>query len=146
VWRRRKTTSDRKKYKAQKKRVNYLTREANLPTKTLWRNLDSVGAKTSTENELIFSPDQLNLFLTSTQNVQHKTGQQWKTMQVRTNLLLVTPLIWIFNALHQIKSNASGLDGVSLNFLKLILPQVLGIVTHVFNTILTNSIYLQPGS
>jgi hypothetical protein len=47
----------------------------------------------------------------------------------------------VFNALHQIKSNAIGLDGVSLKFLKLILPQVLGIVTHIFSTILTTYIY-----
>jgi hypothetical protein len=44
----------------------------------------------------------------------------------------------VFNALHQIKSNAIGLDGVPL---KLIPPQVLGIVTHIFNTIMTTSIY-----
>jgi hypothetical protein len=30
---------------------------------------------------------------------------------------------------------------VPLKFLKLILPQVLGILTHIFNTILTTSIY-----
>jgi hypothetical protein len=69
VWRRRKTVADRERYKTLRKRVNYLEREAkrlymkrylnpNLPTKTLWRNLDSVGAKTATENELVFSPDQ----------------------------------------------------------------------------------------
>jgi hypothetical protein len=32
------------------------------------------------------------------------------------------------------------LGGVPLKFLKLILPQVLGILTHIFNTILTTSI------
>jgi hypothetical protein len=40
----------------------------------------------------------------------------------------------VFNTLHQIKSNAIGLDGVPLKFLKLILQQLLGIVTHIFNT------------
>jgi hypothetical protein len=38
----------------------------------------------------------------------------------------------VFNALHQIKSNAIGLD---------VVPQVLGIVTHIFNSILTTSIH-----
>jgi hypothetical protein len=67
VWRRRKATLDREKYKAQRKGVNYLIIEAkhlnmkryldpNLLSKTLWWNLDSVGAKTSTENELMFFP------------------------------------------------------------------------------------------
>jgi hypothetical protein len=47
----------------------------------------------------------------------------------------------VFNALHQIKSNAIRLDGVPLRFLKFIFPQVLSIVTHFFNTILTISFY-----
>jgi hypothetical protein len=47
----------------------------------------------------------------------------------------------VFNTLHQIKSNAIGLDDVPLEFLKLILPQVLSIVTYIFHTILTTSIY-----
>jgi hypothetical protein len=42
--------------------------DPNLPMKTLWRNLDSVGAKNTTEKVLIFSSDQLNYFFTSTQN------------------------------------------------------------------------------
>jgi hypothetical protein len=66
--------------------------DPNLPTKTLWRNLGSAGAKTSTENELIFSPYQLNSFFTSTQN-RATSNRRVETMRVRTNLFLVTPLI-----------------------------------------------------
>jgi hypothetical protein len=44
----------------------------------------------------------------------------------------------VFNTLHQIKSNAIG---VPLKFLKLILPQVLGTLNHIYITILTTSIY-----
>jgi hypothetical protein len=93
-----------------------------------------------TKNELIFSPDQLNLFFTSTQNGAEQVTEGWKTMRVRTNLLLVTPLIWRYSTLF-IKSNAIGLNGVPFKLLKLILLPVLGIVTHIFNTILTISIY-----
>jgi hypothetical protein len=46
----------------------------------------------------------------------------------------------VFKAL-QGSSNAIGLDGVPLKLLKLILPQILDVVTHIFNTILTTSIY-----
>jgi hypothetical protein len=49
-------------------------------------------------------------------------------MRVWTALLLATPLTWeVFNAIHQIKSNAIGLDGVPQKFLKLILPQIMPI-------------------
>jgi hypothetical protein len=98
------------------------------------------GAKTTTENELIFSLTNRTHF-----SHQHKTGQQvtegWKTMRVWTNLLLVTPSIWRYSTLFN-KSNAIELDGVLLKFLKLILPQVLGIVILIFNTILKTSMYL----
>jgi hypothetical protein len=106
VWRQRKTAADRERYKTLKKRICYLTREAkrlnmkryvnpNLPTKTLWRSLDSVS----------------------------------NTFDLK-----------VFNAINQIKSNAIGLDGVPLKFLKRILPQILTVVTYIFNTILTTSV------
>jgi hypothetical protein len=47
----------------------------------------------------------------------------------------------LFFAIHQIKSNAIGLDGVPLKFFKIILPQILTVVIHIFNTILTTSVY-----
>jgi hypothetical protein len=40
----------------------------------------------------------------------------------------------VSNALHQI-------NGMPLKFLELIFPQVLGVLTYIFNTILTTSIY-----
>jgi Reverse transcriptase (RNA-dependent DNA polymerase) len=153
VWRRRKTTADRERYKAQRKHVNYLTRAAkrlfmrhhldpNLPPKTLWRNLDSVGAKATVDSELIFSPDQLNSYFTSTQN-STTSNRRTTNNDVGSNEFAFSNTfdLEVFNAIHQIKSNAIGLDGVPLKFLKLILPQILGIVTHIFNTILTSSVY-----
>jgi hypothetical protein len=91
--------------------------------------------------ELIFSSDQLKSIFTSTQNgatsyrrVKNNAGSDELASSNTFDLE-------VFNALHQIKLDATGLDGVPLKFPKLILPQVLGIVTHIFNTILTTSIY-----
>jgi hypothetical protein len=87
VWSRRKTAADRQRYKTLRKQVNYLTREAkrlymkrylnpNLPTKTLWGNLDSVGAKTATENELVFFlPTNLIHFSHQPKTVQQETEE-----------------------------------------------------------------------
>jgi hypothetical protein len=44
-------------------------------------------------------------------------------------------------AIHQIRSNAIGADGVTIKFLKIILPQIVPYVTHVFNTVLMSSSY-----
>jgi hypothetical protein len=110
VCRRKKTTLDRERYKAQRKQVNYLKREAkrlymkryldsNLPTKTLWWNLDSD-----------YDRKRVNFILTNWTG-QHETEGR-KTRRVRTNLLLVTPLIYTTSiqrfSSNQIKCNRIG--------------------------------------
>jgi hypothetical protein len=44
------------------KKENYIEREAKKAVKRLWPNLESVGVKESTDNNIIFTPDQLNDF------------------------------------------------------------------------------------
>jgi hypothetical protein len=73
VWKRRRKDQDRNVYKEQRKRVNYMVREAkqsymkrylnlNFHPKNLWRSLDEI-AKETADNNIIFTPDQLNTFL-----------------------------------------------------------------------------------
>jgi hypothetical protein len=38
----------------------------NLPPKNLWRNLDEIGAKETSDNNIIFIPDQINTFFAAT--------------------------------------------------------------------------------
>jgi len=47
----------------------------------------------------------------------------------------------VVTAISRVKSNALGLDGISLKFLKLLLPAVTPCITHIFNTILSKSIF-----
>ena len=47
----------------------------------------------------------------------------------------------VFNALNKIKSNAMGLDGIPLRFIKLLLQFLLPYITYIFNKILTSSQY-----
>lgn len=47
----------------------------------------------------------------------------------------------IINALFDIKSNAVGLDGVPLKFLKLLLPLIIKPVTHIFNSIIITNTF-----
>jgi hypothetical protein len=44
-------------------------------------------------------------------------------------------------ALGKITSNATGLDGISLVFIKLLLPLILPVLTELFNYILTSSTF-----
>jgi hypothetical protein len=43
--------------------------DPNLPPKQLWRNLDVVGAKVTTDDNNIFSPDQRNSYFTEPQTI-----------------------------------------------------------------------------
>jgi hypothetical protein len=43
--------------------------DPNLPPKQLWRNLDVVAAKVKTDDNTIFSPDQLNSYFTERQTI-----------------------------------------------------------------------------
>jgi hypothetical protein len=92
-------------------------------------------------NELVFSPDQLNSFFTSTQNSSPINRRVENDEGLNGFAFSNTFELEVFNTIHQIKSNAIGLDGVPLTFLKLILPQILTVVTHIFNFILTTSVY-----
>jgi hypothetical protein len=48
--------------------------DPNLPPKQLWRNLDVVGAKVTTDDNVIFSPDQLNNYFTKPQPITNNSS------------------------------------------------------------------------
>jgi hypothetical protein len=47
----------------------------------------------------------------------------------------------IFIAIHRIGSNAIGLNKVPLIFIKIFLPSILSVVTHIFNTSITSGCF-----
>jgi hypothetical protein len=49
--------------------------------------------------------------------------------------------IEVKNAIFNVKSMTIGLVGISLKFIKFILPLILPCITHIFNTILTKSLF-----
>jgi hypothetical protein len=155
VWRRWRTTADRDRYKDSMRRVNYMVREAkriymkrfldpNLPPKQLWQNFDVVGAKVTTDDNIIFSPDQFNSYFTKPQlitNINSSSGFVLNSNNFSTNIndnddksyssnvraefsLNNTYTPEVFNAICQIKTNATGMDGAPIKFLRILLPQV----------------------
>jgi hypothetical protein len=149
VWRRRRRDQDRNRYKEQRKRVNYMVREAkrsymkrylnpNLPPKNLWRNLDEIGAKETADNNIIFTPDQLNTFFAAPRPAAPVNRSYTRTSQAELSFNATYDLE-VFNAIYDIKSNAIGMDGIPVRFIKLLMPYILPYITHIFNTILTTS-------
>jgi hypothetical protein len=47
----------------------------------------------------------------------------------------------VFDAIHGVKSEAVGLDGISIRFFRMILLSILPYLTHMFNTVLTCSTF-----
>jgi Reverse transcriptase (RNA-dependent DNA polymerase) len=153
VWKRRKTISDRNRYKDLRRRVHYLIRQAkrsymsrflnpNLPSKTLWRNLEAVGAKDSSDNNVIFTPDQLNAHFTSVTNDNLIDPPLRPRMNSsRAFGFSNTYELEVFNSVLQVKSNAIGMDEVPMKFLRILLPYILPYITHIFNTVLTTSCF-----
>jgi Reverse transcriptase (RNA-dependent DNA polymerase) len=149
VWKIRRTDHDRNRYKEQRKRVNYMVREAkrmymkrhldpNLPPKKLWRNLDKIGAKDSADNNIIFTPDQLNTYFSTPRPSSSTSGNYSRASRAEFSFDTTFDLE-VFNAIHYIKSNAVGMDGIPVKFIKILLPLILPYITHIFNTILTTS-------
>ncbi|KAL1396538.1 hypothetical protein pipiens_002661, partial [Culex pipiens pipiens] len=115
--------------------------DSTLPAKTLWKRVRSIGAaKDKTPAVCSFHPDDVNrTFLSSftakdfprrsgaatTFRFSFRTVQQWE----------------VVNAICDISSNATGLDGLPICFIKIILPLVIRQVTYLFNKVIETSIF-----
>jgi Reverse transcriptase (RNA-dependent DNA polymerase) len=152
VWRQTKTTEDRRRFRILSNRVKYLVRrgernynskflDPNLPAKTLWRNLGQVGVKEMAKTNVKFSPEQLNDFFTIPRPETTVETAEFGPWRKPDFYFSNTYDLEVFNSVNQVKSNAIGLDGVPLRFLKIILTDILPILTHVFNSILTKSAF-----
>lgn len=108
----------------------------------LWRKIKNVGISEATDHDSsVASPDEFNRFFTSSQliapvrDINHDTGvcDGFSFRNVVGHEL--------YKAIFSIKSNAVGLDGIPLRFIKLVFPAVSVQILHVINTIFTTSTF-----
>jgi len=151
-WKSTKNPDDFNQFKILRNKVNLLIRQAkksficsnlnsSLPSKTFWSNANKLGlgsSKKQIENDLDFDVNIVNQKFTSSsipnsqnnfQFVPNSSNNSFSFRNVSNDE--------VFSAINKIKSNAIGYDGISTRFLKLILPVILPIITHLFNFILT---------
>jgi hypothetical protein len=110
----------------------------NLPPKNLWRNIDEIGAKESADNNIIFTPDQLNTIFAAPRPAV-PVSRSYTSMSQAELYFNITYDLEVFTAIYDIKSNAIGMDGIPVSFIKLLMPFILPYMTHIFNKILTTS-------
>jgi hypothetical protein len=91
-------------------------------SKKLWRNLDSVEIRETVDDNISYTPDQLNTFFVTPQTV--KSSNTDFDSAYEEFAFINTFELEVYNAVHQIRSNAVGADGV-LKFLNIILPHIL---------------------
>ena len=115
----------------------------NLPAKQLWRRLEQIGLKKHKTECPIDADIMNNSFLQSNHMQQSDdftcnpdllyTGQELNFIAFSLNDVYV--------AVMSVKSNAVGSDGIHLKFIKIILPFILPVVTHIFNHIVCSGIF-----
>ena len=151
-WRRNRSNHNWSQYLVARKHASMLTNAAkcnyykskldpDLPPKNLWSNLKSVGIGNKKSLNCSADANSLNQhFLSSSSTIN--------TSSFKVNEDLLYNLSYKFNfemctendvlvCLSTIKSNAVGEDGVGLKFVRIILPFIIGPLTHIINFSLT---------
>lgn len=114
----------------------------NLNSKELWQNIKSLGYKNLPTNRLQADSDTLNQhFLGSSIIPINPSSSTLREFIDDAFSLSNVDLNTTYRALIGIKSNAIGTDNIPPRFLKLILPHLLPYITHIYNSVLTSSIF-----
>jgi hypothetical protein len=111
---------------------------AGLLSRTLWRNLESVGLHGGDRSSVTESPDRLNSFFKSSSGL-HRPPVSPSMGNFRINpgnglSFANTIMSEVLNSILGIGSDSVGLDEISLKFLKLFIHVLLPFITHIFNT------------
>ena len=106
--------------------------------KVLWKRLEEIGVKKSKNRcNVDFSANAINeYFIDSVPSCSPKLGDVAISSLSETFSFCTTNYLDIFKALDSIKSNAVGLDGIPLKFLKIIYPFLCHQFEHLFNFII----------
>jgi hypothetical protein len=121
----------------------------SLPSKTLWKNLRAIGAagdKLDT-GPIIFSPDELNTFYSLDVDVDLPGPSIPSSISNESDLFAfrTVPFSDVKRAIRLIKSNAVGLDGIPLKFVKLFLLLILSPLAHLFNESIASKTFRMLG-
>lgn len=129
----------------QAKRAYFSVRfSRNLDPKKLWKNLKDIGVGRNKKQDLgNIDPDQLNIDFVNLQavvpntlhldHVSRDSHTQFEFSNVNQTDVL--------SAVLKIKSKSVGVDDVHPIFVKALLPHLLPVLTHIFNTVILTSTF-----
>jgi Reverse transcriptase (RNA-dependent DNA polymerase)/Endonuclease-reverse transcriptase len=165
-WRVGRTTQLREIYRRFRNSVKTLVRRAkrgymsrfldpSLPSRTLYRNLDTIGIRDENDSVNNLCPDRLNAYFSGVAGAvtsAHGDSDDSSGPVLAPHLNSVggsdasfafsnvTPRD-VFNAINGIKSNSTGLDGIHLRFIKIFIYLILPHITHIFNTAISSATF-----
>ncbi|XP_055628243.1 uncharacterized protein LOC129769796 [Toxorhynchites rutilus septentrionalis] len=126
---------------------NYFSARLNtsLQTKELWKNVKKLGIKTpETKTVIKFTADEINHSFcrnfTDNHTIIHNSNESTYVERESFYFDSINQEDVIY-AMNAIKSNALGLDMLPLKFLKVICPILIEPITHLFNHIVTTSVF-----
>lgn len=158
-WTRARTDSNYRAYSALRNKVTTLKRnskrafareklDTKLPPSLFWKNLRKLGIGKSRDNTTIpFTPDELNkhycsIGTTSSNNLNFDNilfSGQFDDSPLLSFVNITS--LELYKAILSIKSEAIGLDRVSIKFIKLIFPFISPYLLFIFNSIITKSYF-----
>jgi hypothetical protein len=94
-----------------------------------------MGIRDDPENECIFTANELNAHYSSIASQSHQPQNSFPAYDFNPTTELFSfrnvDDLEVLNAISHVKSMATGLDGIPLKFIKLILPLILPFITHI---------------
>lgn len=154
-WKRFKTTQLHNEYRFERNTTNKLIRDAKslfyankfstaIGSKKTWQTIREIGIGKDDKNEVSsIDADLINEKFVNIPMVhadQNFYNNYSNSINNQFNFIGVSQTD-VYNSCHSIKSNAAGDDEIHPKFLKILLPQLLPIITHIFNKIIASSCY-----
>jgi hypothetical protein len=151
TWRVERTDELRNLYKCLRRRVHSLVKTAKreymkkflnpkLPSKTLWKNLDSLGIRKDEQAPLNICLNRLNSFFASNSSHRPLVCPPRLVSNSGFTFNTVSPSD-VFKVIFEIKSNAVGLDEIPIKFLRILINPLLSHITHIFNSSITSGVF-----
>lgn len=153
-WKRTRNPDVQLQYKRLRNRVTNLIQKAkqdfyrsrvntDLPPKALWNELKNIGVgKTADKNPITFSSEEINsAFMKNYVETDSNESSNLRQFEWGAFRFYEVNELVVFNAIHEVKSNAIGLDEIPLRFIKIILPLIITPITFLFNKIIATGCY-----
>lgn len=151
-WKDRPSTRNWEDYCQARNHVNYVTRQAkfnyysskfstSLTSKKLWSNLREIGIGRKNNVECLLDPNVLNDTFVFRESINPQFSPKNELCRAFDQDFETVTESDVLESVNGIKSNAIGEDGIPLCFIKLILPYIVGPLTHIINHSIVSSTF-----